>query len=192
MYNNHPSMESSNLSDEQLICEIREGKTDLYGEIVKRYQNKLFNYLFRLCGDRTESEDILQNVFIKAYKNLYGFDAEKKFSSWIYRIAHNEAVNHIKKISREKKVPLEDVVFSLPDKGDGLEDMIDKKVLKEMVAECLEKVDMKYREPLILYFFEERSYEEISDILRVPASTVGTLIFRGKKAVKNVYDNYGK
>lgn len=177
-------MDSSNFSDEQLIKEIREGRVDLYSEIVRRYQNKLFNYLNRLSNGSAESEDILQNVFIKAYKNLYGFDIEKKFSSWIYRIAHNEAINNLKKNSR--KVSLDDIVFDLPSETD-LEEEMDRAVLKERMADSLSRIDVKYREPLILYFFEERSYEEISDILRIPVNTVGTLIHRGKKLVKKIY-----
>lgn len=176
-------MDLSQFSDEQLIQEIREGKSELYSEIIRRYQNKLYGYLCRLSNDGTESEDILQNVFIKSYRNLHGFDVGKKFSSWIYRIAHNEAINHIKKNFRN--IPLESLEFNLID-NNNLEDEADKLILKKKMENYLENIPVKYREPLILYFFEEKSYEEISDILRIPTSTVGTLIFRGKKMIKNL------
>ncbi len=131
-----------------------------------------------------ELEDILQVVFIKAYKNLYGFNTKKKFSSWIYRIAHNEAVNHLKKYSKER-ISLDDIEYKIIDKKIDLNYKIDKELLKIEMEKHLSNIKLKYREPLILFFFEEMSYAEISDILRVPISTVGTLISRGKKILKN-------
>ncbi|MBU4422044.1 RNA polymerase sigma factor [Patescibacteria group bacterium] len=133
--------------------------------------------------DADELEDILQDVFIKAYKNLYGFDANKKFSSWIYRIAHNEAVNYLKKNSRTK-VSLDEVEYKIADEKIDLNGHIDKTFLKKEIGRCLKNIKLKYQEPLILFYFEQKSYEEISDILRIPTSTVGTLISRGKKIIK--------
>ena len=87
-------------------------------------------------------------------------------------------------------MPLEDVAFSLPDKGDGLEDMIDKKVLKEMVAECLEKVDMKYREPSILYFLRKDRMRSKRYFAR--SGKHGRGLSSRQESGENVYDNYGK
>lgn len=182
-------MDQENISDEQLIEIIREENHDLYSEIVKRYSAKLRRYISRLINDYDKSEDILQEVFIKAYRNLYDFNINKKFSSWIYRIAHNESINHIKKVSRERKVSLEDIEDDIADESSA-ETEIDRIILKEQIERCLEKLDIKYREPLVLYFFEQKSYDEISDILRLPVSTVGTLIFRGKKLVKKIYKDF--
>jgi len=79
--------------DNTLIKLVKSGHSEIYDEIVKRYEKKLFSYIYRLVGNKEEAEDILQNVFVKAYKNIKTFDIERKFSSWIYRIAHNEATN---------------------------------------------------------------------------------------------------
>ena len=97
-------------TDNQLVKIIRHGDHERYAELIERYRGKLFAYLYCLIGQKDETDDILQNVFIKVYKNLARFDQSRKFSSWIYRIAHNEAVNHIKRKYLKKFVSWEDIV----------------------------------------------------------------------------------
>ena len=174
------------LSDEELVEKIRSENNELYAEIVRRYEQKLYRYLRYLTNRPDESEDLLQDVFIKAYRNLFGFDTKRKFSPWIYRIAHNEGVNFVKKTNRRKQVSLENVDFSLGNQGDSVEDVFTKGEIREKVKECLDELEAKYREPLVLYYFEDKSYREISDILRIPVKTVGTFIFRGKRILKTI------
>ncbi|MGB6838803.1 MAG: sigma-70 family RNA polymerase sigma factor, partial [Microgenomates group bacterium] len=85
------------ISDEDLAKLVQEGNTDKYEELVKRYQEKLYRYLSYLTKEPDDSEDLLQDTFISVYKNIHRFNTKLKFSSWIYRIAHNKAINHIKK-----------------------------------------------------------------------------------------------
>jgi len=179
------------LSDEQIIEKILKDDKDIYREIIKRYEKKLSHYLRKFICDQDEIEDVLQVVFIKTYKNLYGFDQEKKFSSWIYRIAHNEAVNYLKK-KRSTKICLDDIEYKLVDDKVNLNEGIDKSFLKKDIEKIISSLKHKYREPLLLFFFEEKSYEEISDILRIPKNTVGTLILRGKKQIKESLEQIKK
>jgi RNA polymerase sigma-70 factor, ECF subfamily len=88
-------------SDEQLVEEVRSKDQELYSHIVDRYQAKLMRYIKYLIFDEYKAADVVQETFIKAFINLNGFDTRKKFSSWIYRIAHNEAMNSVKKYHRE-------------------------------------------------------------------------------------------
>jgi len=180
-------MTISSLTDEQLVSTIRESNKELYSEIIRRYQNKLVHYLRKFFRDQYELEDVLQEVFIKTYRNLYAFDTEKKFSSWIYRIAHNEAINHIKK-NRRSSISLDDQEWELVDDSMNIKDKIDLNIAKEKIEKALIKIKIKYREALILYFFEQKSYDEISDILQIPKSTVGTLIMRGKNMLKDLLE----
>lgn len=179
------------LSDEQIIGKVLEDNKDIYIEIIKRYEKKLSHYLHKFISDQDEIEDVLQVVFIKTYKNLYGFDQNKKFSSWIYRIAHNEAVNYLKK-KKASKICLDDVEYKLVDEKVDLNNGIDNNFLKKDIEKILGSLKLKYREPLILFFFEGKSYEEISDILRIPKNTVGTLILRGKKLIKEELEEIKK
>ncbi len=172
-----------NLSDEQLVVVVREKDKELYSEIIRRYQTKLSHYLRKFIKSDDELEDVLQEVFIKAYRNLFNFDENKKFSPWIYRIAHNEALNNIKKY-RKESVSLDDQEIDVIDDDIDVKDKIDRSILKKKIEAALSKLKDKYREPVILYFFEQKTYEEIGDILHLPRNTVGTLVLRGKKILK--------
>ncbi|MFH1188617.1 MAG: RNA polymerase sigma factor [bacterium] len=175
--------EKTNLSDEELVVLVRESDKELYSEIIRRYKEKLLRYLRKFISDPDERNDVLQDVFIKAYKNLYGFNTGLKFSSWLYRIAHNEAVNSLRKNTRTE-ILLDDVEYKLIRTDIDIEGDIDKKITKKHLIEALRNVDLRYREPLMLFYFDDRSYEEISDILRIPKNTVGTYISRGKQVLK--------
>jgi RNA polymerase sigma-70 factor (ECF subfamily) len=184
-------MANTDLSDEQIVEIILNNDKELYREIIRRYQDKLSHFLRKFIYDKDEMEDVLQVVFIKTYKNLYGFDVHRKFSSWIYRIAHNEAVNFLKKTSRNG-IFLDDLEYKIIDEKIDICGNIDNKMLKKEIERNIAKLKIKYQEPLILFYFEDRSYEEISDILRIPKSTVGTLIARGKKMLKNHLEETNK
>ncbi|EKD43757.1 MAG: hypothetical protein ACD_72C00134G0007 [uncultured bacterium] len=179
------AINTANFTDEQLVVEIRENNKELYSEIMRRYQTKLSHYLKKFFRSQDELDDVLQEVFIKAYKNLYGFDVDKKFSSWIYRIAHNEAINHIKK-NKRKNISLDETEWEIVDEKLDLHEEFDSKQMGERIQRAMGELKEKYREPLILYFFEQKSYEEISDILRLPRNTVGILIMRGKAKLKDI------
>jgi len=175
----------SGCSDNELVAIIRKENPDQYKEIIDRYQGKLFAYLYRLIGEKEEAEDLLQDVFIKAYKNLNSYDIERKFSSWIYRIAHNEAVNHIKRKSLKKFIYWDNIT-STKDKMEtsSAEESADnawiRKETNKEVGDAIKKLPLKYRQVLVLRYYSDKSYEEISEILGKPVNTVGTLIKRAK------------
>lgn len=162
-----------------------------YGLLVERYEAKLRRYITRL-GVRNEDDqlDVLQEIFIKAYRNLNSFDTSLSFSSWIYRIAHNEAISWYRKKNVRPEGHLvadsEELFEFLGSKEEGVEVAFDKSINASEVAQALQKLDVKYREPIILRFFEHKEYDEISDILEIPIGSVGTLIHRGKKQLSNV------
>lgn len=170
------------MTDEELVEIIRTENKELYSEIVKKYQDKLFRYVFNIVYDDARATDIVQQTFIKAFVNLNGFDVKKSFSSWIYRIAHNEAMNLIKKYKKEVSI-LPD--FDIPSANNVEEEYVKAETVIE-VKRCLKDVPILYSEPLSLFYLEDKSYEEISDILRLPISTVGTRISRAKLLMKEI------
>ncbi len=170
------------LSDEKIVEAIRKKDKELFVHIIKRYQDKLMRYANYLVGDDHKASDVVQESFIKTYINLNGFDTKKKFSSYIYRIVHNEAMNLIHK--QKKQVSLnENKDF---DSGIDIEDDFVKKGLTSRTHNCLSQMPVIYKEPLSLFYLEEKSYEEISDILRIPMGTVGTRINRAKVIMKKI------
>lgn len=162
-----------------------------YGLLVERYEPKLKRYIARLgVRDKEDQLDVLQEIFIKAYRNLNSFDNSYSFSSWIYRIAHNESISFYRKKNVRPEGHLvgdgDEVLGFLSSNQEGEEVKFDKHINAEEVNRALFKIDEKYREPIILRFFEHKEYDEISDILQIPIGSVGTLLHRGKKQLANV------
>lgn len=159
--------------------------------LVERYEAKLLRYVRRFTGLGQEcAEDVIQEVFMKIYRNLNSFDPELSFSSWAYRIAHNEGVNYLRKHRGKETVGIEtddDDMASLLDVLEADVDVADEASRKELqgkVREILLKLPTKYRDILVLRFLEEKDYNEISDILKKPKGTVATLLNRAKAQFK--------
>ncbi len=169
-------------SDSDLVKKIVAGDHDLFENIMERYEAKIFRYVRSLIKDENKSADIVQETFIKSYVNLNSFNPELKFSSWLYRIAHNETINEIKKYKKEISLPDDFDIES----GEDIEENLITKELGEHVTGCLTRLPVIYSEPLILFYLNEKSYEEISDILRIPMGTVAIRISRAKKLMKNI------
>lgn len=181
---------SESISDEELVEQTRERDPEMYREIIVRYQSKLLRYAEKITNNRESAADVVQQAFIKAYKNLHGFNINRKFSSWIYRIVHNEAINYIKKHQREIKTS-DMSIFDRFGGSDTTNEVVDELEAREMQKNLLDKIEqlpVKYKAPLLLFFYEDKSYEEISDILRIPTGTVGTQINRGKKQLKELIE----
>jgi len=169
-------------SDEEIVEQVRSKDQELYSVIIGRYQKKLLRYATNLLNDENKAVDVVQASFIKAFINLNSFDAKKKFSSWIYRIVHNEAMNIAKKFKKEVMIP-ENIDFK---SDENIEDNYEQKEIVDMVGKCLGQLPLMYSEPLTLRYIEDKSYDEISDILRIPAGTVATRISRAKILMKNI------
>lgn len=163
---------------------------DFYACLVARYEDKLARYIRRISASSKEDvEDLLQEIFVAAYRNLNDFDQGLKFSSWIYRIAHNKTISSWRKtksrpqlVHSEEAQELVKIVSSDEDMAKDLEKKFDAK----QVEKILWKMDEKYREVLVLKFIEDKDYQEISDILKKPMGTVGTLIRRAKNHFREI------
>lgn len=174
------------LPDEDIARSVQQGDIEQFGVLVERYEQKLMRYTQKFLRDSEDRSDILQDIFIKAYVNIQSFDASQKFSPWIYRIAHNEAINFLKKQKTNKSFSLfdVDVLFPHPVAEEKADTDAEREILKKMIDETLDDIDTKYREILLLYFYEDMSYKDIAQILHIPVSSVGVRIQRAKKLVE--------
>lgn len=176
-------MNYTKLTDSQLVNSSCQGKQECFEEIVMRYQQRMFAYVYRLVGNKEDSLDIVQEVFIKVYKNLKSFNTEKEFSPWIYRIAHNESVNYLKKNRKFYTESIEDNddVRNILKSKENINEDAEAKELQVFVRSALEKLPLKYQKVIELKYFQQKSYQEMSKILKKPMNSVGTLLNRAKK-----------
>ncbi len=173
-------------SDEQLAGLTQQGNVDAFGFLIEKYQDKIKKYIRRMVQGYDEPNDISQNVFLKAFENIKGFDVKQKFSPWVYRIAHNETVNYLKK---KKPLPLFDFDVYLPHHNigkDDIENEAEKRLFPPKIEEFLNELNFKQKEVILLYYFQDLSYQEISEVLKIPMSTVGVRIKRAKLAIKEI------
>ncbi len=179
--------EHIHLSDEEIMERLAD-MPDLYALIIDRYTDKLSRYITRIsCMRADELEDILQEVFVKAYEKSASFNTSLSFNSWIYRVCHNITINYWKKNKRYD----EGISFDVDTKGfieqvtadNSTVETIMRDADARLVQDALMTIRTKYRSILVLRFFEEQDYQEISDVLKIPPGTVATHIHRAKKAL---------
>lgn len=177
-------------SDEEIARRVQKGDASAFAEIIARYEQKLMRYIKRFLHNYEDVEDTVQNVFIKTYENINSFHLEKRFSPWIYRIAHNTAITVIKKRAREA-VPFfdPDTLFPHPVAKEQTNKLAEMNELSSALESCLSQLKPSYREPIILYFFEDMDYRQISDVMHIPITTVGVRINRAKKQLKQLYES---
>lgn len=173
--------------DEEIVQKVVQGNKDLFGELIDRYEDKLTRYVRRFTQQEEDVSDIIQVVFIKAYTNLQSFDTSRSFNSWIYRIAHNESVTHLKKKGTEKVSFIDfDIFLPHPFAKETADKGVLEKEMKTLLEQSLSKLSPKYREVLVLYYYDDLSYQEIAEVLHIPTATVGVRIKRGKEALEKM------
>ncbi len=178
-----------NKTDNELVILVRKNPEAL-SYIIDRYRTKLERYINRRTSvSNHDKEDILQDVFIKIYRNINEYDNSLIFSSWIYRITHNYIIDWHRKNKKYTCISLDDddskLIHILQDEDNtvGLQKMFDQENL-DLIKNEIKKLPKDYQEILMLKFFEDKSYEEISDILKISINSVGVKINRAKKLLK--------
>jgi RNA polymerase sigma-70 factor, ECF subfamily len=180
------------LSEKESIKMLQKGDTDAFAFLVTEYSPRISRYLSKFLYAGEDVEDILQEVFIKAYVNIQSFDSSQPFSPWIYRIAHNEAINFLKK-KKPQSFSLFDVdlLFPHPIAKETSDTESERALTKTMLDKVLGEIDIKYKEVLLLYFYEDFSYKEIASTLQIPVTTVGVRMTRGKNLARKLVKEKG-
>lgn len=180
-------MESIQRTDKDLVENALRDR-HAFAAIVRRYEAPLRRYAYRLGIAREEdADDVLQEAFIKIYVHLNDFDTASSLSAWVYRIVHNEVVSLFRKqhvrphiVNSEEELGIFERIVDETD----IAEEVDKKITADVVRNAISDLSPRYREVLVLRFLEDKTYEEIADILRIPSGTVATYISRGKKELK--------
>ena len=172
--------------DAQHLTAARDGDRDAFGKLVERYQDRVFNTLFRVLGSREDARDVTQEAFVQAYSKLSSFRGEAKFYTWLYRIAMNLALSH----RRRRKVTLsidervERAGEQPMDAHGGPDQDVMQQERVEMVQQALAELADQHRQILVLREMEGCSYETIAEILELPVGTVRSRLFRARLQLK--------
>lgn len=174
-------------TDREFVQRVLAGDLRSFTGLVGRYEAALVRYAASIVGDGDDAADVVQEAFIKAYRNLRAYDDRRSFSPWIYRIVRNESLNWIR---RHRRVVMGEVASTYlalqPAVGVDAHEAVEYAETIALLRAGLASLPLTYREPLLLYYVEGKQYSEISDILRIPAGTVATRIRRGKARLRAV------
>lgn len=182
--------------DAALVASARAGELDAFELLVKKHQKRMFNIAFRLTGDYDEACEVVQDVFVSAYKSIKMFRGEAKFTTWLTAITVNLSKNRLKQMrsrQRHAAFSLDDPIrtdegqmtMDPPSKEPSVLDQLVKRDARVRVQECIKKLDDAFREVLVLRDIQEFSYEEIGNMLKMRAGTVKSRLFRARDMVKD-------
>lgn len=172
-------------SDEDLIERFQNGDLYAFDLIVKRYKNQLLNFVYRFLGNAEEAEDLVQETFLRVYRNRKAYQKVAKFSTWIYTIAGNLAKTELRKRKRRKFFSISDLGYNekdydISDEAYNPEKDVDGRMKEEIIHKEIDKLSPKFREVILLRDVQQLSYEEISQIVNIPLGTVKSRVNRGR------------
>ncbi len=183
-------------SDRELVAIAVDGFDGSFEELVRRYQRPIAAYVYRMVGNYESALDLTQEIFIKVYNSLHRYRAEFKFSTWIYKIAHNAAVDHLRRTStREQSLVAgtESDSFELPIESAHLtpEQESERKERRGEIESVVRALPANYRELIILRHSQDLSYEEIVEVTGLPLGTVKNRLFRAREMMRQQFVDKG-
>lgn len=181
-----PLPSEENKTDEELVVDTIAGDKEAFSILVGRYIPKLLRYGRKFLSRSEDIEDIVQDVFLKSYANLLSFDTTRKFSPWIYRIAHNTFVNALRTRERLPITMAFDTLIPYATDIETPSDISEREDMKHAIEMGISKLSPTYREVLTLYYIEELDYETIADVLAVPIGTVGVRLARARAKLREI------
>lgn len=180
--------ETNGLTDEQLMRRFQGGNDAAFSELMKRYEKRLYLYLFRYTRHQQDTEDIVQETFLRVYSSRNGYEEIARFSTWLYTIAGNLMRTRFRKQQRRQTVPIDQdrddpetvVVVQLPDEALLPDEQTANKLMLNVLTEAIQQLPDEYRELLEMREFHHLSYEEISKAVNLPLGTVKSRLNRGR------------
>ncbi len=177
-----------NLTDEEIIISIKKGNASDFGLIIDRYRNKAFSLLKRMLKNEMDAEEVLQDCFLKTYNALAGFKFESKFSTWFYRIVYNTGITrlHSKKRKIEQEMSSVDDLHYLKSKYNEEEYL--SKETSLLVKKIVEELPERNAAVITMFYLEEMSCEEISEVLQISVSNVKVLLYRSRNILREIIE----
>lgn len=181
--------------EKKLAEKANRGDREAFAQLVDLYKDKIFHLAYRMLGNSHEAEDIVQDTFIRVYTNLHRYDAEHKFSTWIYRIGTNICIDRLRKRKGTYFLDAETQVgegldgYTLLASNEGTpESQLMISETQRHVREAIDKLPEKYKSVIVLRYMHDLSLQEISDILQMPVTTIKTRVHRGREYLRKRMD----
>jgi len=175
-----------NLSDQEIIDSVRKGNDSDYSIIINRYKNKAFSMLKRMLKNEFESEEVLQDCFLKAYNSLNAFKGEAKFSTWFYRIVYNTALTRLSSQKRKTETEMISVEDHFDLESEYGSDEIERKDVNQLIQDTIHKLPERYSAIITMFYLSEMSIEEISEVTGMSISNVKVMLHRSRNSLRDL------
>lgn len=183
--------------DQVLIGKILEGKRSSFEELMRKYNKKIYGFIYRMVRDEEVSIELTQDFFIKIYRVLHKYNYQYKFSTWAYRICYNMVIDHMRKnqtqvdsLDGEAVTPKQMMASENYVSEDGF-DQLEKDELREYIWGVVDSIPVKYRELILMRYLQGLKYDEIADVAGIPVGTVKNRIFKAKEILKTEIEKDG-
>ena len=179
------TLRADKVTDETLIAQFQQGDVQAFDILVRRYKDQLLNYVYRFVNNRVDAEDIVQETFLRVFKNKHYYKEIAKFSTWVYTIAGNLAKTELRRRKRRKIFSVSNFVnderdFDIPDGERTPDQAVDGSIKDSIIQQAIDKLPPKFKEVILLRDVQGFAYEEISQILNIPLGTVKSRVNRGR------------
>ncbi|MBB4634930.1 sigma-70 family RNA polymerase sigma factor [Longimicrobium terrae] len=188
-------MNATQVSDHELVTRAQQGSEKAYRELLGRYERPVFSIIYRMIRDREQAEDLAQETFVRVFNHIDRYDPKYKFSSWIFKIATNLTIDHIRRkelntvsidgsrnATTAEQIEATAITIISPDENP--EELLEAKELGEEIEEAIGRLRPEYRAAILLRHVEGREYQEIAEIMALPLGTVKTYIHRGRNELR--------
>jgi RNA polymerase sigma-70 factor (ECF subfamily) len=186
----------ASLSDAELIHVSISGREESFEELVRRYQRPIVGYVFRMLGDYDSALDVTQEVFIKVYNSLHRYSSDYKFSTWLYRIAHNATIDHLRRNSTNtQSIETESAdgayQLQIESRDPSPEKDRERKEWRVEIEAVVKRLPTAYRELILLRHSQDLSYDEIAEVTGLPLGTVKNRLFRAREMMREIFIGRG-
>ena len=175
-----------NISDQEIIDSVRKGNDSDYSIIINRYKNKAFSMLKRMLKNEFDAEEVLQDCFLKAYNSLNNFKGEAKFSTWFYRIVYNSALTKLSSQKRKIEFEMSSIEEHFDLQSEHNADDIEKKDIQEFIQDIIKKLPERHSAIITMFYLNEMSIEEISDVMGISISNVKVMLHRSRNSLRDL------
>jgi RNA polymerase sigma-70 factor, ECF subfamily len=179
--------------DKRLIAECLQGNTEAFGELVRRYQERLYHSVYRLLENAEDAQDVVQEAFLNAYQSLEGFKGDSRFFTWLYRIAVNTAISHKRKHRTKARMEMqkngEHMLDPLdPSEASRPEHALEQAEQQRHVRQALSRLSPEHRAVLVMKEIEGQRYEQMAEILHVPIGTIRSRLHRARLELRELLE----
>jgi RNA polymerase sigma-70 factor (ECF subfamily) len=183
------------MDETTLVHEARRGNSDALEALVRAYQKPIYNYTYRMTGNRQDAQDLTQETLVRVCTSISGFQGNSRFSSWVYRIASNLCVDRLRRrhrtLSLDATVGEEELAWQVPDQSPGPESLAEQADLGRAIQQGLERLSYEHRAVVILHDMRQLTYGEVAEALRCPVGTVKSRLSRARAVLRAVLAEQG-